>query len=150
MHLLFAFQESGRWTIYFLGRAAINRLRFIADECEQLATQALQRAIHLVMQTRDASLYQRTVHELNSRASSTDMTPYDSEWAEVTHAKNTSEREKLETELKTYTSNMIKESIRVSALFIMLCLFLLTSDVHRWVIENLATIIGPSVIICSR
>ena len=34
-------------------------------------------------------------------------------WVEKTSASNTSERNKLEVELKTYTSNMIKESIRV-------------------------------------
>lgn len=37
----------------------------------------------------------------------------DSAWVEETELKNAKERNKLEAELKTYTSNMIKESIRV-------------------------------------
>jgi COP9 signalosome complex subunit 1 len=135
--------------ILSLGRAAINRLRFIADECEQLAPQALQHAIQLIMQTRDASLYQRTVHDFNSRPSASDVIPYNSEWAEMTHTKNTSERERLETELKTYTSNMIKESIRVS-LRLVIVYSLLTDAVQRWVIENLGTTIGLLATIRNR
>jgi COP9 signalosome complex subunit 1 len=38
----------------------------------------------------------------------------DQKWIEETLAKNQAERMKLEMELKTYSNNMIKESIRVS------------------------------------
>jgi COP9 signalosome complex subunit 1 len=37
----------------------------------------------------------------------------DTRWMDETLAKNTADRGKLEVELKTYTNNMIKESIRV-------------------------------------
>lgn len=39
--------------------------------------------------------------------------PLDQDWIEEVNQKNQAQRIKLETELKTYTSNMIKESIRV-------------------------------------
>lgn len=38
----------------------------------------------------------------------------DTKWVDEVTAKNQSDRVKLEVELKTYTNNMIKESIRVS------------------------------------
>lgn len=37
-------------------------------------------------------------------------------WADEVFAKTTAERVKLELELKTYSNNMIKESIRVCSL----------------------------------
>jgi COP9 signalosome complex subunit 1 len=37
----------------------------------------------------------------------------DQKWIEQTTSKNQNERQKLEVELKNYTNNMIKESIRV-------------------------------------
>lgn len=96
-----------------LGRAAIKRLRFIADECEQLAPRALQLAVELLTHTRDIALYQATVQDFNSRPGTRDVIPQDTEWVENTSKSNTREKDKLETELKTYSSNMIKESIRV-------------------------------------
>lgn len=42
-----------------------------------------------------------------------DIAQLDTNWADETLAKNQAERTKLEVELKTYTNNMIKESIRV-------------------------------------
>jgi COP9 signalosome complex subunit 1 len=39
---------------------------------------------------------------------------FDQEWIDTVTTQNQSERMKLEVELKTYTNNMIKESIRVS------------------------------------
>lgn len=88
-------------------------MRFIAEECEQLAPQALQLAVHLLTQTRDVILYQNTVQDYNSRPGTRDVIPQDTEWVETMSARNLKEKDKLETELKTYTSNMIKESIRV-------------------------------------
>lgn len=37
----------------------------------------------------------------------------DQKWVDETNMRNQGERSKLEVELKTYSSNMIKESIRV-------------------------------------
>jgi COP9 signalosome complex subunit 1 len=41
----------------------------------------------------------------------------DTRWADEIMAKNHAEKMKLEVELKTYTNNMIKESIRVRLFF---------------------------------
>lgn len=95
------------------GRAKIKRLRFVADECEQLAPRALQVAIDLLKQTRDIALYQATIQDYNSRPGARDLIPLDTEWVDHTSKANLREKDKLETELKTYSSNMIKESIRV-------------------------------------
>ena len=42
-----------------------------------------------------------------------DIMPLDPKWIDETNARNANERVKLEVELKSYTNNMIKESIRV-------------------------------------
>ncbi|KAF8323944.1 PCI-domain-containing protein [Clavulina sp. PMI_390] len=95
------------------GRAKIKRLRFIAEESEQLAPQALQLAVQLLKQTRDIALYQATVQEYNSRPNTTAPISLDTAWVDNTGKANLKEKDKLETELKTYMSNMIKESIRM-------------------------------------
>jgi COP9 signalosome complex subunit 1 len=41
----------------------------------------------------------------------------DTQWADKIMSKNQAEKMKLEVELKTYTNNMIKESIRVRLFF---------------------------------
>lgn len=45
-----------------------------------------------------------------------EVSTIDQDWVTKTTRKNTEERQKLEVELKTYSSNMIKESIRVRPL----------------------------------
>jgi COP9 signalosome complex subunit 1 len=74
----------------------------------------LQLAIQALTQTRDVISYQATVQDHNARPGMRDVIPVDTEWVEATANRNNRERDKLETELKTYSSNMIKESIRVS------------------------------------
>lgn len=96
-----------------IGRAAIRRLRFVAEECDQLAPQALELALQLILQTRDIGLYQSTLQEYNARVGATHPIQPNTAWLEATAQRNTREKDKLETELKTYASNMIKESIRV-------------------------------------
>ena len=64
---------------------------------------------HLIM------AYEQTVTaapELELPSSDT-LASYDSRWVEEKARANAEERLKLEGEVKTYTSNMIKESIRV-------------------------------------
>lgn len=47
---------------------------------------------------------------------SLELASLDTKWADETMSKNQADRVKLEFELKTYSNNMIKESIRVSLL----------------------------------
>ena len=46
-----------------------------------------------------------------------ELAELDVKWADETLTKNQADRAKLEVELKTYTNNMIKESIRVCLCF---------------------------------
>lgn len=83
-----------------------------------------------IHQSRDPALYQvlLSAYEQTSLLpgvelpSGMELAPLDTKWADEMMAKNQAERVKLEVELKTYTNNMIKESIRVCffALFCML------------------------------
>ncbi len=92
--------------------------------CPPLAPQALQLAIKEALKGRDPTLYRNifvTYERAHSEAPeeipelSTLAIP-DQKWIEETTSKNLAERTKLEVDLKTYTSNMIKESIRVRSL----------------------------------
>ena len=47
-----------------------------------------------------------------------ELAELDVKWADETIAKNQADRVKLEVELKTYSNNMIKESIRVRFFFL--------------------------------
>lgn len=69
---------------------------------------------------RDPSLYQRAI-DMYAAAQKhrEDLPPHaevasvDPTWVEKTTTRNNADKTKLEVELKTYASNMIKESIRV-------------------------------------
>ena len=73
--------------------------------------------VQLIRSQRDTGLYLTAVvlynEYLDSIGSTEDRVTVDSAWEEATKARNEAERNKLEVELKTYQSNMIKESIRV-------------------------------------
>ena len=63
---------------------------------------------------RDVSFYNNAVNLYNQTLpDGADREGVDAQWVESTQASNMHERNKLEVELKTYQSNMIKESIRV-------------------------------------
>jgi hypothetical protein len=47
-----------------------------------------------------------------------DLAELDTKWSDEVITRNQSDRAKLEVELKTYSNNMIKESIRVSRLIL--------------------------------
>ena len=108
------------------GRSAIERLNYIMDMAPSLATRALTTALPLLTlpTQRDTSLYQTllTTYDRATTIDSSlpllqdivpDQAPY-VRWVEETNTKNNTERVKLEVELKTYTNNMIKESIRMA------------------------------------
>lgn len=109
------------------GRTYVDHLLHIMSVCPTLAPQALQLAVKEALKGRDPTLY-RNVFAAYERAhqDAPEETPelsaiatLDQKWIEDTTAKNLSERTKLEVDLKTYTSNMIKESIRVRLILIL-------------------------------
>jgi hypothetical protein len=65
----------------------------------------------------DPTLHRTAVqiyNSLSSGESGQKQKSVDAKWVEQVQTKNAREKSKLETELKTYQSNLIKESIRVS------------------------------------
>ncbi|KAJ6588304.1 G protein pathway suppressor 1 [Mycena capillaripes] len=105
----------------YTGRTAVDRLVHIISTCPALAPEAFQLAVQHIHQSRDPSLYQQVMSAYDQISgvsdaplpSPLDLAPLDTKWADETMAKNQAERSKLEVELKTYSNNMIKESIRM-------------------------------------
>ncbi|CAK5279986.1 unnamed protein product [Mycena citricolor] len=106
----------------YTGRTVIDRLLHIISCCPSLAPEAFALAVQHIHQSRDTSQYSRvlSVYEqvasipgASSLPAASDIATLDTKWADETIAKNSAERSKLEVELKTYTNNMIKESIRM-------------------------------------
>ncbi|KAJ7856626.1 26S proteasome subunit RPN7-domain-containing protein [Mycena leptocephala] len=105
----------------YTGRTAVDRLVHIISTCPSLAPEAFQLAVQHIHQSRDPSLYQQVMSAYDQVSgvsetplpSALDLASLDTRWADETMAKNQAERSKLEVELKTYSNNMIKESIRM-------------------------------------
>jgi COP9 signalosome complex subunit 1 len=99
----------------------VDRLIHIISLCPAVAAQALTLVVGHIFKLRDTNLYQLAVSAYEQVSSIagvqlppfSEIAPLDQSWADETTSKNQAERNKLEVELKTYTSNMIKESIRV-------------------------------------
>ncbi|KAH9162359.1 26S proteasome subunit RPN7-domain-containing protein [Lactarius sanguifluus] len=111
----------------YSGRTALDRLIYIIMHSPALAPQALNRSLQLLTapSQRDTGLYEVILSAYKTTATQPgvglppleelvpDPTPYLT-WIEETNERNSADRRKLEVELKTYTGNMIKESIRMA------------------------------------
>ncbi|TFK52824.1 PCI-domain-containing protein [Heliocybe sulcata] len=106
----------------YTGRVAVDRLVHIISLAPSIAPQALQLALRHIQSLRDPALYQVVLAAYEQAAShgsvqlpaADDVATINQRWVDETNTKNQSERMKLEVELKTYTNNMIKESIRMA------------------------------------
>ncbi|KAG6839785.1 hypothetical protein C0991_011700, partial [Blastosporella zonata] len=104
----------------YTGRTAIDRLIHIVQTCPSIAPEAFQLAVQHILQSRNTAIYKSLLTAYERAASTTtlpnpvELAPLDMAWADDTTAKNQAERVKLEVELKTYSNNMIKESIRMA------------------------------------
>ncbi|TFK32720.1 26S proteasome subunit RPN7-domain-containing protein [Crucibulum laeve] len=107
----------------YSGRTAIDRLIHIVSICPTIASEAYQLAVQHIEQSRDPSLFQQLLNAYENMAASNpdlglpnplDIAQLDTKWADETLAKNQADKVKLEVELKTYSNNMIKESIRMA------------------------------------
>ena len=103
----------------YLGLARINRLLFIADHCIQLRTEALRMALNYVKEsTYNVNSYTQIYRKLADSIAQTGLNPeavigpLDTAWIETKTKKAALKLEKLDTDLKNYKSNSIKESIR--------------------------------------
>jgi len=97
----------------YSGRTAYIRSVFIATHCPTLAPQAYQLALQHLQQGSDVSAYLQVISAYNNLPNVSHSLP-DQAWIDTTIARNAKEKERLEVELKTYASNMIKESVRMS------------------------------------
>ncbi|KAK2182658.1 hypothetical protein NP493_342g02030 [Ridgeia piscesae] len=108
----------------YKGLAKLYRLTYIADHCPPLRVEALRMALAYVMTTYNTNLYQQINKKLQEALTSQSMLPdaiagvvhnvpaLDTQWIETTAKKAALKLEKLDTDLKNYKSNSIKESIR--------------------------------------
>lgn len=108
----------------YTGLAKLYRLMFIADVCPSMRLEALKIAINYVSSTYNVSLYQHLhkkladvalvsqIPDVASQSTPQDIPPFDSVWVEARSKKAALKLEKLDSDLKNYKSNSIKESIR--------------------------------------
>ncbi|ORX60362.1 PCI-domain-containing protein [Hesseltinella vesiculosa] len=101
----------------YQGRTRLNRAFFIADSCPSIAVEALQFALQYITQeTHSIELYEACLEKLNLALSQRQQPAMElnRQWMETTSDNNKTRLAQLERELKTYRSNMVKESIRVA------------------------------------
>ncbi|XP_050837123.1 COP9 signalosome complex subunit 1 isoform X2 [Serinus canaria] len=108
----------------YSGLMRIERLQFIADHCPQLRVEALKMALSFVQRTFNVDVYEEIHRKLSEATrelqntpdavpdSGIEPPPLDTAWVEATRKKALLKLEKLDTDLKNYKGNSIKESIR--------------------------------------
>lgn len=108
----------------YTGLARLQRMMYIADHCLSLRVEALRMALTYVMTTFNTNMYGTIHRKLQEAAlagnslpdavtgSVHTVPPLDVPWMETTAKKAAFKLEKLDTDLKNYKSNSIKESIR--------------------------------------
>lgn len=98
----------------YTGLTKLNRLLFVAKHCPALEVDALRIALNYVKQTFNVQLYQEIITRMTEACSRSELDPppMDTTWMETTSKKAALKLEKLDTDLKNYKSNSIKESIR--------------------------------------
>lgn len=106
------------------GRHKIQRLMFIGRSCPELSVDAFRLAAITTMQeTMDTELYQSAYSKYTearkqspTHPETSDVLEPNSDWIATTNLAAQKEKDKLQVELKSYQSNLIKESIRVRAI----------------------------------
>ncbi|XP_039082350.1 COP9 signalosome complex subunit 1 isoform X5 [Hyaena hyaena] len=108
----------------YSGLMRIERLQFIADHCPPLRAEALKMALSFVQRTFNVDMYEEIHRKLSEATrelqsapdsapdSGAEPPPLDTAWVEATRKKALLKLEKLDTDLKNYKGNSIKESIR--------------------------------------
>ncbi|CCO33638.1 COP9 signalosome complex subunit 1 [Rhizoctonia solani AG-1 IB] len=95
----------------YKGQAAIKRLRFIAAHSTTLQADALRLAIEQVKAANiDVNLYHQLVIEYNALPSVHKQITPDQDWMAKVKGTKDAEGDRLQVELKTYTTNLIKEN----------------------------------------
>lgn len=95
------------------GRTRFDRLLLIGKSSVPLCVDALKGAVHEAKSGRDVSQYLAAWECLRLAAPNEPESQKDDAWIERVEAENKAETTRLESELKGYKNNLIKESIRV-------------------------------------
>ncbi|KAJ3292275.1 cop9 signalosome complex subunit [Borealophlyctis nickersoniae] len=99
----------------YVGHTRVDRLLFIADRCPSLTVEAYKMALADLRQTQSTWRYQQVLQRLNEFLASRGQQPLpmDQAWFEATARACRAQAERLDSELKAYKNNLIKESIRM-------------------------------------
>ncbi|KAI8069194.1 26S proteasome subunit RPN7-domain-containing protein [Gongronella butleri] len=101
----------------YQGPTRLKRAFFIAEQCAPLRVEAYTYALHIIQhETHNVGAYDVCLEKLNeARAiAGQEAIAAAHEWRETTLKQNKARLDQLEAELKTYRTNMVKESIRVA------------------------------------
>lgn len=96
-----------------VGRTRFDRLIHIAKTCVPLCLDALKAAINEARQGEDTGRYKEAWQYIRVAAPNEPEAQLDSKWVQNKDELNKRETARLESELKGYKNNLIKESIRV-------------------------------------
>ncbi|RCI10716.1 hypothetical protein L249_5306 [Ophiocordyceps polyrhachis-furcata BCC 54312] len=95
------------------GRTRFDRLIFIGQACAPLCVDILKAAYSEAKKGRDVARFKAVVDFIRAAAPDEPEARGDDAWIVKTEAVNKAETTRLETELKGYKNNLIKESIRM-------------------------------------
>ncbi|KOS16945.1 COP9 signalosome complex subunit 1 [Escovopsis weberi] len=97
----------------YSGRTRFDRLMTIGKTCVSLRIEAFKAAVHEAKNGSDVGQYKEACHHLHQFAPGEPEAERDEKWIEETESANKQETSRLESELKGYRNNLIKESIRM-------------------------------------
>ncbi|KAI0199953.1 26S proteasome subunit RPN7-domain-containing protein [Astrocystis sublimbata] len=97
----------------YTGRSRFERLLLIGQCCVPLCLDALKAAITEAKKGKDVHRYQDACDSLRLAAPHEPEARYDEAWANATTRANNARTHQLESELKEYKNNLVKESIRI-------------------------------------
>lgn len=97
--------ELDTWASHYEGQLLPLRLLHMAKVCPSLSRPAMDLAISTAKRGKDVQIYNKLCE--------IDGSPIDSTWAAQQHEENMRQLAKMESELKGYKNNLIRESIRM-------------------------------------
>ncbi|CAL9206774.1 unnamed protein product [Musa hybrid cultivar] len=97
----------------YTGRTRVSRLLFIAERCgnEGMQLEALRMAHDEIKKGEDSHLYREVIAKIGGRLGP--LYALDQTWVDMVDRRAEARKEKLENELNSYKTNLIKESIRM-------------------------------------
>ncbi|KAG7108423.1 FK506-binding protein 4 like [Verticillium longisporum] len=102
----------------YRGRTRLDRLLTIGRCCVPLCVEALKAAVAEAKSGRDVERYREIWECIRIAAPAEPEAVFDQVWADKTTTENRQQTHHLETQLKGYKNNLIKESIRAISLFV--------------------------------